>query len=268
MQTDEVHRDSATSVRRLYILLAGFEVIPKTISTRDRGARFTICSPICCYLLDTASGWILLDAGYDPLYSRDRELAERYFGSTNMYPPVVEPMHELAFQLGEIGIGFADIRHVVLSHLHLDHTGYLKHLKHAPVYIQRVELAHGFSDARPVSYFPADYDAADIDWQERDGDWELVPGLRLLATRGHTPGHQSALVDLAGSGTIVLPFDAGDLQENFSEEILPGETVDDEAALASIRRLNALAARPRSRMILFHDPVAIQSYKLAPDYYD
>jgi N-acyl homoserine lactone hydrolase len=257
-----------TSVRRLYILLVGFEILPKSVSTKDIGSRFTMSSPICCYLLDTQSGWILLDGGYDPVYSRDPVLAERYFGSTNMYPPVVEPEHEIEFQLGEIGIGLGDIKQVVLSHLHLDHTGYVKQLKHAQVYIQRVELAHGFTDARPVSYFPADYDAADIDWQQRDGDWELVPGVRFIATRGHTPGHQSAVIELPDSGTIVLPFDAGDLQENFDSEILPGETVDDEAALVSIRKLKALAAAPRSRMILFHDPVAIQGYKLAPEFYD
>lgn len=257
-----------TSVRRLFILLAGFEVIPKTISTKNVGARFTICSPICCYLLDTESGWILMDAGFDPVYARDRDLAERYFHSMDMYPPVVGPEHEVRMQLQQIGIDFGDIRHVVLSHLHLDHTGHVKRLKHAPVYLQRQELEHGLSSARPVSYFLEDYNAADIDWQLRDGDWELVPGVRLLATRGHTPGHQSAVVELPNSGAIVLPFDAGDLQENFDAEILPGETVDDAAALASIRRLNSLAAQPRSRMILFHDPVAIQRYKLAPEFYD
>jgi hypothetical protein len=42
-----------TSIRRLYILLCGYEVIPKTISTRDKGGRFILSQPICAYLLDT-----------------------------------------------------------------------------------------------------------------------------------------------------------------------------------------------------------------------
>jgi hypothetical protein len=55
-----------TAVKRLYVLLCGFEVLPKTISTRDRGARFILSEPVCAYLLDTHSGWILLDAGLNP----------------------------------------------------------------------------------------------------------------------------------------------------------------------------------------------------------
>jgi N-acyl homoserine lactone hydrolase len=90
----------------------------------------------------------------------------------------------------------------------------------------------------------------------------------MIDTRGHTAGHQSAVVELPNSGTIVLPFDAGDLQENFDDEILPGESVDDAAAMAAIRRLKAITAESGGRMILFHDPVAIQATTLAPAFYD
>jgi N-acyl homoserine lactone hydrolase len=67
---------------------------------------------------------------------------------------------------------------------------------------------------------------------------------------------------------IVLPFDAGDLQENFDQEILPGEAVDDQAAMAAILRLKSIAVSRNGKMILFHDAVAIQSTRLAPAYYD
>ena len=66
----------------------------------------------------------------------------------------------------------------------------------------------------------------------------------------------------------MLPFDAGDLQENFDRELLPGEACDDAAALRSLRRMKAHAAQPGSTLLLFHDPVAIQSMRLAPDCYD
>jgi N-acyl homoserine lactone hydrolase len=49
---------------------------------------------------------------------------------------------------------------------------------------------------------------------------------------------------------------------------LPGEAVDDEAAMAAIRRLKSITADRDGRMILFHDPVAIQSTRLAPACYD
>jgi N-acyl homoserine lactone hydrolase len=257
-----------TTVRRLYVLLVGYEVLPKTVSTRDRGARFIMCEPICCYLLDTTSGWILLDAGLDPAYLKDRDLTQRYFHAAGIYPPVVNPEHELGFQLAQLGLGVQDVDRIVLSHLHLDHAGYLKYFPHAQVYIQKQEYQYGFSAARPVSYFLEDYNSPDVRWQLREGDWELVPGLTLLSTRGHTPGHQSAVVELPRSGTCVLPFDAGDLQENFDLEILPGESVDDAAAMASIVRLKTITRQRQGQMLLFHDPVAIQQMRLAPEFYD
>ena len=107
-----------------------------------------------------------------------------------------------------------------------------------------------------------------IDWNLVEDNWEVVPGLTMIDTRGHTEGHQSAVIELPRTGTVVLPFDAGDLQENFDHEILPGEAVDDRAAMDAIKRLKAITAQTNGQMILFHDPVAIQSTRLAPDYYD
>jgi N-acyl homoserine lactone hydrolase len=118
-----------------------------------------------------------------------------------------------------------------------------------------------------MAYFRDEYDDPRLRWDLRDGDWEAMPGLRLLDTRGHTQGHQSALVDLPESGTLILPFDAADLQENFDDDILPGECCDDAAALSAVLRLKAIEKESKGTLLLFHDPVAIQSIKLAPACY-
>jgi len=259
---------AATSVRRLFVLLCGFEVLPKSVSTRDSGERFIMSEPISVYLLDTESGWILLDTGFDPANIQELSTMDRHFFSKGIYPPVVSAAHRLERQLAEIGIGFADVRHIVLSHLHFDHSGYLKYFPHAKVSIQRREYAFGVSGRTTLGYILSDFDLPTIQWSLVDGDWNVVPGLTMVDTRGHTEGHQSAVIELVNSGTIVLPFDAGDLQENFDQEILPGESVDDAAALAAIRRLKSITAETGGRLILFHDPVAIQSTKLSPAFYD
>ncbi len=256
-----------TAVNRLYVLLCGFEVLPKTISTRDRGARFLLSEPVCAYLLDTAGGWILLDAGLNPENLEDPARREACFSRYGMTPPIVRAQHRLETQLEDIGIGFGDIQHVILSHLHFDHCGYLRHFPHATISVQRREYEAAFAGAGPA-YIRSDYDGAGLRWELRDGDWQAAPGISLLDTRGHTAGHQSALIELRKSGAIILPFDAGDLQENFDEEILPGESCDDEAALRAIRRLKALQISRNARMLLFHDPVAIQRMRLAPEFYD
>jgi N-acyl homoserine lactone hydrolase len=257
-----------TSIRRLYILLLGFEILPKTVSTKDLGARFIMSEPISAYLLDTEQGWVLLDCGADPRWLRDPALLHHHYGQHGMLPPVVEAQHELEPQLAEIGVAVEDIRHVILSHLHLDHGGYLKLFPHARISIQRKEWDYAFGADPGPAYIREDYDLPGLDWHITDGDWEVMPGLTMIDTRGHTSGHQSAIVDLPNSGKLVLAFDAGDLQENFDHEILPGGSVDDAACLVAIRRINRLVAELPAKLILFHDPVAIQALKLAPEFYD
>lgn len=257
-----------TSIRRLYVLLCGFEIVPKTISTRGRGDRFILSEPVCAYLLDTLGGWVLLDAGINVANLRDPKRLQKYYLDHAITPPIVRGCHEMERQLTEIGIGFGDVRHIILSHLHFDHSGNLGQFRHARISIQRREHAFAFGGDPGYAYIRGDYDDPALDWHLVDGDWQAQPGLTLLDTGGHTPGHQSAVVELPNSGFIVLPFDAGDLMENFDAEILPGESMDDAAALAAIRRLKQVAANLNGRMLLFHDPVAIQAIRLAPDYYD
>ncbi len=258
-----------TQVSRLYVLLCGYEIIPKTISTRHRGDRFIMSEPISAYLLETSQGYVLIDTGINSTLTNDPELAYQYFTSQGWHPvPVVLPQHELLTQFEQIGLKPQDVEHVIMTHTHADHTGNLKHFRHARISIQRLEYEHAFSGHTSPAWFRTDYDFPDMKWDIVDGDWQVMPGLEVILTRGHTPGHQSVIVDLPHSGTQVLVADAGDLWENFEQEILPGESVDDPAALASIRRLKKIAQERGGRLILGHDPNFIQQIKLAPDYYD
>lgn len=254
-----------TSVRRLFVLLCGFEIIPKTVSTRHRGERIILSEPVCAYLLDTESGWVLLDAGFNPANLDDPvRMMERF---AKFLPPVVRPAHRLDVLLEEVGISFADIGHVILSHLHFDHCGYLNQLTHARISVQRSEYEWAFSNEAEPAYFRDDYDDPRLRWELKDGDWLAMPGLELLDTRGHTRGHQSAMIRLPETGTLILPFDAGDLAENFEDEVLPGCSYDDAAAMQSIRRINELRVTENADMLLFHDPVAIQKMRLSPLFY-
>jgi N-acyl homoserine lactone hydrolase len=262
-----LRRNAITRVRRLFVLLCGFEILPKTISTKGVGGRFILSEPVCAYLLDTEDGWILLDAGLNPTKINDPQKAKIYYADRGMMAPVIRAEHDLAAQFRAIGIGFGDVSRVILSHMHLDHAGCIAQFAHAPIYVQRREYERAFSDAAGIAYFKSDYDHPGLDWRLVDGDWEVMPGLTMLETSGHTPGHQSAVVRLPETGVIVLPFDAGDLQENFDLEIPPGETSDEAAALASIRRLKAILADTGGRLILLHDPVQIQQTRLAPEFY-
>ena len=257
-----------TEIRKLFVLLCGFEILPKTISTRNKGAMFVMSLPVCAYLLDTSTGYVLVDAGLNTNLIKDPELSKKYYGRHHPFPPpVVLQEHELITQLGKAGVQPHDVQHVLLSHLHVDHAGNLRHFRHARIYVQHDELEHALSDRASGAYVKEDYSIPGLDWQTVRGDWEFMPGLEGWYTPGHTPGHQSFRVTLPHTGSLILVADVGDLQENFEHEILPGATTNDKAALESIQRLNR-AAREGDWLVLGHDPEFLQRIKLAPAYYE
>lgn len=259
-----------TCVRRLYVFLVGYEILPKTVSTRGRGDRFILSEPVCAYLIETDRGLVLFDAGINTEYLRHPILRERYFPSDIwLAPSIVLPEHELLPQLAAIGVAPADIGDVVLSHTHCDHVGNLKEFRHARWHIQRAEYDYAMGDHGNYAVFNDDFRFPDAKWVIHDGDWSLMPGIEAVLTAGHMPGHQSLLVTLPQGGLKILVVDAGDLAENFAEEIIPGECLGgDDAALASIRRLKAIAAERSGELVLFHDAAYVHGMKLAPEFYD
>ena len=156
-----------------------------------------------------------------------------------------------------------EIYAVGLSHLHNDHAGGLRHFAgRVPVHAQRAELEYGLSDHPDPEHhamFRIDYDDPSIEWHLAEGDHEIAPGVTAVLTAGHTPGHQSFIVDLdesVGGGGLVFAFDAADLTENIEHELPIGGRVGvpPEATIEPIRRLKRLAAARGYSLIPGHDP--------------
>ena len=244
----------ATDVISLHPLLCGYEIIPETVSLASGDPRIVLAVPITAYLIETRRGAVLFDTALDEGNLHDPVQRRALFTDRGWDPPpVVWPAHEMGARLEALGVGFAGIAAVVLSHMHADHTGHLKRLAHAPLHVQRAELDHAFGVAGPA-YFGSDYDLPQLDWHPMEGDTEIMPGLSVLSTPGHTPGHCSLLVELPNAGPVILAADAGDLRRNFEERIAPGEASDPTAALASIDRLETLRRERGARILLTHEP--------------
>ncbi len=255
-----------TEVRKLYILLCGYEIIRKSGCIRNEQPNIILAVPICCYLLETERGFVLFDTGLDSSTLNDVAASRaRYVNATFPSPPIVLPEHELLLQLAAIGVAPSEVAEIILSHAHGDHTGHLREFPNARVTIQRLEYEAAMADTRRMNY--AEYAEAGLNWNVVDGDITLMDGIDLVLTRGHQPGHQSAVVRLPGSGTHILVGDVADLLENFDREVL-GSSMDDVAALASIRRLKAIARDTGGQIVPLHDPGFVQTAKLAPLFYD
>jgi len=256
-----------TAVRKLYILLCGYEIIRKSACLREASRAQLLAVPICAYLLETDCGFVVFDTGLDPASLADHDQARRtYVNDLFPAPPIVLPEHRLEAQLAAIGVPLEAVGDVILSHTHSDHTGGLKLFAKARVWIQKLEHEAAFSEAgRAASNFQDI--AGSVHWQIRDGDWELMPGIEVLFTRGHRPGHQSACVTLPSGAKKILVGDVADLIENFDHETL-GSSMDDAAAMQSLLRLKRLAAAPGCELVPLHDPAFVQTARLAPEYYD
>ncbi|MBC8161488.1 MAG: N-acyl homoserine lactonase family protein [Roseiflexaceae bacterium] len=256
-----------TTVRRLAILLCGYEILRKSDSTRGRGERFVFASPISAYLLELTSGYLLVDTGVNSAILRDPALLAAYYTGRNWTPPIVQLAHELLPQLAQLGVNPQDITDVFLTHMHMDHTGNLRQFQHASIHVQRREHEYATTAGHAPAWFDIDYDLPALRWALHDGDWTFAPGVQALATYGHTPGHQSLLVTLPETGPVVLVGDVADLAENFAEQVLPGDASDDQQALASIRRINQIVDEHGAARFLCHDPAFVHSARLAPEWY-
>ena len=204
--------------------------------------------------IDMASGNINL---------RDPALYRRFFPTVEYRPVLPGPGEPIEQRLAEVGVDFDEIHTVAVSHLHHDHAGGLKLFAgKVPVHAQRRELEYGLSnhpEPERNAINRIDFDDPNIDWLLADGEAEIAPGITAVPTYGHTPGHQSFVVELdssVGGDGFVFAFDAADLTENIEHELPIGGFIDVDPAetVEPIRRLKKLAADKGYELVPGHDP--------------
>ena len=149
--------------------------------------------------------------------------------------------------LAEHDLSPADVRIVINSHLHFDHCGQNAVFKHAPFYIQRSELARARGEKSDVAEW---FDFAGARFELIDGDAEIAEGVRVVATPGHTVGHQSVMVDTPDGGAVMIgdaAYTADIYREGEMADLSSwggGQYSDRKAWSNSLRRLHAM--RPHS----------------------
>ncbi|MCW2688492.1 MAG: lactamase, partial [Mycobacterium sp.] len=187
-------------VRRIVLLTLGWEELPKSVSVYGASSDIRLREPVPGVLLQTDGGWVLLDTGFNTALIRDPALRRRFFPGVEYRPVLPGPGEPIEESLSQIGVDIDDIHAVALSHLHHDHAGGVKLFAgKVPVHAQRRELEYGLSNhPEPERHAIAriDFDDPRIDWQLADGEAEIAPGISVVPTYGHTPGHQSFVVEL------------------------------------------------------------------------
>jgi glyoxylase-like metal-dependent hydrolase (beta-lactamase superfamily II) len=122
------------------------------------------------------------------------------FGNEELEATYDPKGRRIADALTDVGVARDEVTAVVNCHLHFDHAGQNGSFPGVPIHVQRAEweLAHT-SDHTILEWI----EAPGTTYLQADGDHEVEPGIRVIATPGHTGGHQSLVVDTA-DGHIVL----------------------------------------------------------------
>jgi len=259
-----------TDVLRLWPLLTATHRYDKSLSTRNRGRGTTIEAPILAYLIETKNGRILYDVGCDYAKIADPALRDRYYDPEvfPFGPPEMREEDRIPHHLARLGLTAADVDVVFVGHLHFDHAGGLCDVCGAEVHVQQDELDAARSGL-DVAVFPEDI-AGNYRWKVQQGEYDLVPGVRAVASPGHSAGHMSLFIELPKGPPVILCGDAADLAENLEQEIAPGLCWQDREAqaLESIRKLKQLARQEKAELWPNHDLAFWRTLRRFPEFHD
>ena len=253
---------------RLYAILAGGERADwAALDPFSPHVGTKVVLPYFFYLIEHPQGRVLFDTGAQPSLASDPR--SRLGDEDDNWEILMTENDGVVPKLAELGVRAEDIDHVVLSHLHYDHCGGIEFLPNAVFHVQRAELE--FARKPPVYqaglYVPADF-GHPVNWHEIDGDHDLFGDrtVRIIATTGHTPGHQSLLAQLPGQ-PIILVGDAAYLPETMAARHLPSVVWRPDEMVASWERLENLATETGAQMLFTHDIGYQRNLRTAPDFY-
>jgi glyoxylase-like metal-dependent hydrolase (beta-lactamase superfamily II) len=205
------------------------------------------------WLVRNAERTILVDTGFDAAMAAKRK--RRFVRAPSA-----------ALEL--LGVRAADLRNVVITHLHNDHVGTFFDFPAATFHLQEDEMQ--FATGRWMRHetfrraYEPDHVASMVRLVFEDrvefhrGDEEIAPGVSLHHIGGHTRGQQAVRVNTR-RGWVVLASDASHYYENFEAKRPYSLVYNVAEALEGYEKMHQLAASSR-HIIPGHDPLVLQRY--------
>lgn len=237
----------------LYAMTCGWITMPMPMLLHGTEGKLRI--PVPVYFIRHPQGTVLFDSGLSMRVQRDGAKA---LGPMEPYFHIeFEANEEVSARLDEVDMEPGKIDFLVSSHLHFDHCGGNDLIPNARWIIQKREweAANTPESVAANHYLAEDYDLGHVRI-EVDGEYDVFGDgtVRCIPTHGHTPGHQSMIIE-TDAGSIVLCGDACYLRQTLEEMHLPSRgAIHDEvamrASLESLRKLQLAGAR----LMYGHDP--------------
>ncbi|MEP6925462.1 MAG: N-acyl homoserine lactonase family protein [Pyrinomonadaceae bacterium] len=221
--------------------------------------------PVPGYLVQTDDGAnILIDTGFPHSYIENPvELPGGLQVEMRTQDYVVN-------RINSIGLQPKDIDIVICTHFDPDHAGNHDIFTNAELIVQREHYELALTGHPRFAGISEHWNHPALNYRLIDGDAELVPGVELIETSGHVPGHQSVLVRLSETGTVLLAIDAIPHSSMLNPEmrwIMPLD-MDEAGTRAGTRKLVELAKRENVALIIHgHDREQWATLKQAPQFY-
>ena len=232
--------------------------------TEEIDAEHRLLQALNCLVVETPAGRVLVETGIgERVNDKVREM-RKVEGR-----PIVAALESAGFEPGSVDL-------VLMSHLHFDHAGGLlrvdgsRAFPRARIVAQRAEWDIALGDNSRVV---ASYDQPELrlvsDWGDEgavDGEVELLPGVTVVLTGGHSKGHQAIVVRGTGAGAKTLAF-FGDLGMRPWSANPRWVTAFDDFPLDSVEVKGELFARAAEEdwlIALSHEPVTPIG-RLTPD---
>jgi len=259
LTTTGAHAAEAT-VQRLYVIDCG------TILGKDQ-ARWSpgvnAGQPILlsdnCYLMRHGKQWLLWDTGLEDAVAQQPNGVETAGGAL-----LARRTQTLAAALAALKVTPDAITYVAISHNHADHSGNAKLFPRATFLVQQAEYDFAYADPAKTP-LPANAKVMKL-----TGDYDVFGdgSVLILSTPGHTPGHQSLLVNLRKTGPVVLTGDAAHFKDNYDNRRVPVMNTDKTQTVASMDRIAKLAADLHAQVWINHDKPTSDAIAHAPKYLD
>jgi N-acyl homoserine lactone hydrolase len=211
-----------------------------------------------CYLLQHARGTLLWETGVPD------SVVEQKSGVTSPNGAVVWFRDKtLASQFESLGVKPNEITYVAVSHTHGDHVGNAKMFAKSKLLIQKLEYESAMS-ATPKPF----ENEQNVEMLSGDRDVFGDGSVTIISTPGHTTGHQSLLVKLPRTGSIILTGDLVHFQYMWDHKIVPSFNFNREQSLASIDRVGKLVSEHKAQLWIGHDKDITTTINRAPKFYE
>lgn len=213
-----------------------------------------------CYLLKHRGRFLLWDAGLRlALMKQPLDPRQPLSGTLDV---------SIKDQLKRIGVRADQIELLGISHNHADHVGQAEVFAAATLLMGKADFEALRKPALPFGADPGPLRPW-LDGARKvtaiEGDHDIFGDQKVVMLRlpGHTAGHYGLLVRLA-SGSVLLSGDSVHFEAQIARRGVPPFNVDRADTLASLERVQAVAASQRATLVVQHDAEDIRKLPRFP----